>query len=132
LRSIRTNHNANLKNLQAKYIEEKEREEKMEEEDRLRMKAMREGKEDVQTTGVVRVVKREKNLEEDFAAAEAVKAVSNSRKIEDLGLSARVEKALHEVGIDTVEDLSGKNKEDLMGLKGIGEKAVEEILKSIK
>ncbi|MDX9739106.1 MAG: 30S ribosomal protein S2 [Candidatus Dojkabacteria bacterium] len=132
LRALRTNHNATLKNLEEKHIEEKEREEKMEEEDRLRMKAMREGKADVQTTGVVRVVKREKNLDEEYAAAEAVKAVSNSRKIEDLGLSARIEKALHEAGLHTVEDLPGKNKEELQAIKGIGEKAVEEILKAIK
>jgi len=132
LRSLRINHEANLRNLQTRYIEEKERQEKMEEEERLRMKAMREGKTDVQTTGVVRVVKKEKNIEEEFAAAEAVKAESNSRKIEDLGLSVRIEKALKESGIETVEDLSGKTKEDLKDIKGVGEKAVEEILKAIK
>ncbi|PKN03055.1 30S ribosomal protein S2 [Candidatus Dojkabacteria bacterium HGW-Dojkabacteria-1] len=132
LRALRTNHEANLRNLQTRYIEEKERQEKMEEEERLRMKAMREGKTDVQTSGVVRVVKREKNIEEEIAAAEAVKAESNSRKIEDLGLSVRIEKALKESGIETVEDLAGKTKDDLKGIKGVGEKAVEEILKAIK
>jgi small subunit ribosomal protein S2 len=132
LRALRTNHDANLKNLKAKYLEERERQEKMEEEDRLRMKAMREGKTDVQTSGVVRVVKREKNIEEEYAAAEAVKAESNSRKISDLGVSARVEKALGEAGITTVENLSGKSKDELISIKGIGEKAAEEILKSIK
>lgn len=132
LRALRINHDANLKNLKAKYLEEKERQERMEEEDRLRMKAMREGKTDVQTSGVVRVVKREKNIEEEYAAAEAAKAESNSRKISDLGVSTRVEKALNEAGITTVEDLSGKSKEELINIKGIGEKAAEEILKAIK
>lgn len=132
LRALRVNHEANLKNLKAKYLDEKERQEKMEEEERLRMKAMREGKTDVQTTGVVRVVKKEKNIEEEYAAAEAVKAESNSRKIEDLGLSARVEKALISSGVQTVEDLTGKTKDDLISIKGIGEKAAEEILKAIK
>ena len=132
LRSLRVNHEANLKNLKAKYLDEKERQEKMEEEERLRMKAMREGKTDVQTTGVVRVVKKEKNIEEEFAAAEAAKAESNSRKIQDLGLSARVEKALLSAGVETVENLTGKTKEDLISIKGIGEKAAEEILKAIK
>lgn len=132
LRSIRVNHDANLKNLKTRYIDEKERQEKMEEEERLRMKAMRDGKADVQTTGVVRVVKKEKNIEEEYAAAEAVKAESNSRRIEDLGLSARVEKSLLGAGIETVESLAGKSKEDLTSIKGIGEKAAEEILKAIK
>ncbi len=104
----------------------------MEEEERLRMKAMREGKAEVQTTGVVRVVKKEKNIEDEYAAAEAVKAEANSRRIEDLGLSARVEKSLLSSGIETVESLAGKTKEDLTSIKGIGEKAAEEILKAIK
>jgi small subunit ribosomal protein S2 len=132
LSALRKNHDANLQNLKQNFLEEKERQEKMEEEDRLRMKAMREGKAETQSTGVVRVVKKEKNIDEDYAAAEAVKAESNSRKIEDLGLSVRIEKALKEEGYSKVEDLSGKNKEELVGIKGIGEKAAEEILKSIK
>jgi small subunit ribosomal protein S2 len=130
--SLRKNHDANLENLNRKYVEERDRREKMEEEDRLRMKAMREGKEDVPTTGVVRVVKKEKNIDEDYAAAEAVKAQANSRKIEDLGLSARIEKSLKNGGFSKVEDISGKNKEELVSIKGIGDKAAEEILKSIK
>ncbi|MGI6423424.1 MAG: 30S ribosomal protein S2 [Candidatus Dojkabacteria bacterium] len=132
LRALRKNHEANLANLRAKYLEEKEREEKMEEEERLRMKAMREGKTYVQTSGVVRVVKKEKNMEEEYAAAEAVKAEISSKKIEELGLSARVEKALVEGGISKVEDLLGKDKEELLSIKGIGPKAAEEILKAIK
>ena len=130
--SLRKNHTANLENLRLRYEQEKERQEKMEEDEKLRMKAMREGKLTTQTTGVVRVLKKEKNIEEDFAAAEAVKAEVSSKKIGDLGLSARVEKALKDAGINTVDDIAGKNKEELLSIKGIGEKAVEEILKAIK
>ena len=130
--SLRKNHSANLENLKLKYIQEKERREKMEEDERLRMKAMREGKVTSQTTGVVRVLKKEKNIEEEFAAAEAVKAETNSKRIEDLGLSVKVEKALKEAGLNTVDDIMGKDKEVLLGIKGIGEKTVEEILKAIK
>ena len=133
LSALRKNHNANLENMKTKYMEERERQEKMEEEDRLRMKALREGKtSSTSTTGVVRVLKKEKNLEEDYAAAEAVKAESNSRQVEDLGLSARIEKALKEAGLNTVDDISGKEKEELLAIKGVGEKAVEDILKAIK
>jgi small subunit ribosomal protein S2 len=132
LASLRKNHEATLASLEQKFLSERERQEKMEEEDRLRMKAMREGRADVQTSGVVRVVKREKNLDEDYAAAEAVKAQVNSRKIEDLGLSARIEKALKEAGISTVEDLSGRSREDLISIKGVGEKAADDIVKSLK
>ncbi len=130
--ALRKNHNANLESMKMRSAQEKERQEKMEEDERLRMKAMREGKATVATTGVVRVLKREKNLDEEFAAAEAVKAEVNSKKIEDLGLSVRIEKALLESGLTTVDDLAGKSKEDLLTIKGVGERAVEEILKAIK
>ncbi len=130
--ALRKNHSANLENMKMRFAQEKERQEKMEEDERLRMKAMREGKATVATTGVVRVLKKEKNLDEDFAAAEAVKAEVNSKKIEDLGLSARIEKALKTAGLSTLDDLVGKTKEELLALEGIGEKAVEEILKAIK
>ncbi len=130
--ALRKNHNANLESMRMRFAQEKERQEKMEEDERLRMKAMREGKATIATTGVVRVLKKEKNLDEDFAAAEAVKAEVNSKKIEDLGLSARIEKALKTGGLSTLDDLVGKTKEELLALEGIGEKAVEEILKAIK
>lgn len=130
--ALRKNHNANLESMRMRSAQERDRQEKMEEDERLRMKAMREGKVTVATTGVVRVLKKEKNLEEDYAAAEAVKAEANSKKIEDLGLSARIEKALKEQGLSTVDDLAGKSKEDLLSIKGVGEKAVEDILKAIK
>lgn len=130
--ALRKNYYANLEGMKMRFAQEKERQEKMEEDERLRMKAMREGKATVATTGVVRVLKKEKNLDEDFAAAEAVKAEVNSKKIEDLGLSARIEKALKTAGLSTLDDLVGKTKEELLALGGIGEKAVEEILKAIK
>lgn len=130
--ALRKNHEANLESMKLRFEQEREREEKMEEEERLRMKAMREGKVSTATTGVVRVLKKEKNLDEDFAAAEAVKAENNSKKIEDLGLSARIEKALKDAGLNTVDDLAGKSKDELLAVNGVGEKAVEEILKAIK
>lgn len=132
LKALRKNHYANLESLKSKYESEKERREKMEEEDRLRMKALREGKVSATATGVVRVLKKEKNLDEDYAAAQAVKQQSDSKKIEDLGLSVRVEKALKNENILTLEELKSKSKEELLQVSGIGEKAVEEILKNIK
>ena len=130
--ALRKNHKANLESMRVRFTQEKERQEKMEADERLRMKAMREGKATVATTGVVRVLKKEKNLDEEYAAAEAVKAEVNSKKIEDIGLSARIEKALNVAGFKTLDDLVGKSKEELLEIDGIGEKAVEEILKSIK
>lgn len=128
--SLRKNHEAELEMLNRQYVEQKERETKMEEEDRERMKALREGK-IAETKGtVVRVVK--KDISAEIAAAEEAKKEADSKSIEDLGLSLRIVKALKESGIKNVSDLSGKTKEDLMELKGIGEKAAVDILKSLK
>jgi DNA-directed RNA polymerase alpha subunit len=94
---------------------------------------MREGKVTKEgSTGVVRVVKKEKNIEDDIKAAEAVKAQKDATKIEELELSTRTENALKDAGIKNVEGLSGKKKDDLKEIKGIGEKSAEEILDAIK
>lgn len=131
--ALRKNHRANLKRLREEFLAEEERQARMEEQERLRMKAMREGGEIKQgSTGVVRVVKKEKNIEDDIKAAEAVKAQKDATSIEELKLSTRTENALKDSGIKNVEGLSGKNKEDLKEIKGIGEKSAEEILEAIK
>jgi small subunit ribosomal protein S2 len=131
--ALRKNHKANLARLKEEYLAEEERRSRMEEQERLRMKAMREGKVIAEgSTGVVRVVKREKNIEDDIKAAEAVKAQKDATSIEELKLSTRTENALKDAGIKNVEGLSGKNKEDLQQIKGIGEKSAEEILDAIK
>jgi small subunit ribosomal protein S2 len=126
--ALRNTHRATLEKLKSDYVRETERKAKMEEDERRRMKEMREGKSS--DTGVVRVVKKEKNIEADIVAAEEVK--KNSVSISDLGLSARIEKALLAAGIEKMEDLKEKKKEELLKISGIGEKAAEEILKVVK
>ncbi len=128
--ALRKNHEANLAMYSKQYADEKARQAKMEEEDRERMKALREGKVAETKGTVVRVVK--KDISAEIAAAEEVKKQADSKSIEDLGLSARTVKALNEGGIKTVSDLSGKTKGDLVEIKGIGEKAAADILKALK
>ena len=94
------------------------------------MKALRQGNIAQSKGTVVRVVK--KDITADIVAAEEAKKEADSRQIEDLGLSARVLKALQEGGIKTISDLSGKSEKDLEDIKGIGEKAAKEILKSLR
>lgn len=128
--ALRNSQKATLEMLNRQYLEQKERKAKMEAEDRERMKALREGKVAETKGTVVRVVK--KDISAEIEAAEEAKKKSDSKSIEDLGLSARVVKALEEENIKNVSDLSGKTKEDLMEIKGIGEKAALDILKSLK
>jgi len=128
VKALRNTHEATLAKLKSTYEKEVERKAKMEEDERNRMKALREGK--AVEKGVVRVVKKEKNIEADIEAAEEVK--NNSKDIVELGFTARTEKALMEAGLKKVEDLKGKNEKELLEIKGIGAKAVEEILKAVK
>lgn len=126
--ALRNTHKATLAKLRDTYEKEVERKTKMEEDERKRLKDLREGK--AVDKGVVRVVKKEKNIEADTVAAEEVK--QNSKDIKELGFSTRTEKALIESGLKKLEELKGKTKEQLLEINGIGEKAVDEILKAIK
>ena len=129
--SLRRDHQAKLERIAREYKEEKERREKMEEQERERMKALREGKIKAESVGsVVRVVKKEKDIDAEIKAAEEEKEGSIS--IEDLGLTSRTVKSLKDSKISTVKDLKGMTEEDLLGIRGIGAKAVEEIQKAIK
>ena len=129
--SLRNNHYAQLDSMAKAYREEKERKEKMAELERMRLKALRDGDTTkTQTGSVVRVVKKQQNIEADVEAAEKVK--EESKSILDLGLSARTENALKEAGIETVKDLESKSEEELLDIKGVGAKAVEDIQKAIK
>ncbi|MBU1119705.1 30S ribosomal protein S2 [Patescibacteria group bacterium] len=128
--ALRNSQKATLETLARQYAEQKERETRMEAEDRERMKSLREGKIAESKGTVVRVVK--KDISGEIAAAEEAKKMVDSKSVEDLGLSVRIVKALADSGIKNVSDLSGKTKEDLVEIKGVGEKAAVDILKSLK
>jgi small subunit ribosomal protein S2 len=129
--SLRRDHEAKLERIKREYEEEKARKEKMEEEERKRMKALREGKISVKEAGsVVRVVKKEKDIEADVKAAEEVK--KSTKDIAELELSTRTENALKDAKVKTVSDLKEMSKEEMKEIKGIGPKSVKEIQKAIK
>ncbi len=131
--SLRRDHEARLERLHREYLEERERKQKMEEDDRERMKALREGK--VKTDkefSVVRIVKKEKNIDAEIEAAEKAKAKEDEKSIEELNLSSRIVKSLMEAGISNVRMLKNMGREEIKSIKGIGEKALEEIEKAIK
>ena len=61
-------------------------------------------------------------IEEDSRSEDPLKI-----RVEDLGLSARTQNALSASGIRTVGGLVKKTREDLLGLSGVGSKAIDEI-----
>ena len=130
--TLRTENSAMLAKLEVVAAEEKERKAKMEAEDRERMKALREGKVGVGSGSVVRVVKKEKDIDAEIKQAEEVKKEEDKKSMEDLGLSARIIKALESNGVKSVVELKKMSKDELLTLKGIGEKAVKDIQKAIK
>jgi len=131
--SLRRDNEALLAKLEKEANEEKERIAKMEEEERERMKALREGKIiSSSSASVVRVVKKEKDIDAEIKKAEEVKDREDKKEMDDLGLSARIVKLLNEAGLKSVPALKKLSKEELLAIKGIGEKAAADILKAIK
>jgi small subunit ribosomal protein S2 len=131
--SLRRDNEAMLAKLAKDTQEERERQAKMEEEDRERMKALREGKVSASASAsVIRVVKKEKDIDAEIKKAEEVKEKEDKKGMDDLGLSARIVKALGEAGIKSVSALKKMSKDELLEIKGIGEKAVKDIQKAIK
>ena len=53
------------------------------------------------------------------------------QRLGDLGLSTRTRNALEKAGIKDVAELRRMSREDLLEIKGIGEKAAEEIQKAV-
>ena len=130
--TLRTENSAMLSRLQVESGEAKERQERMEAEDRERMKALREGKVSESSGSVVRVVKKEKDIASEIEKAEQVKKEVDEKSMASLGLSARIVKVLAENGVSSVVSLAKLSREELLELKGIGEKAVEDIQKALK
>ena len=131
--SLRRDNEAMLAKLAKDAQEERERQAKMEAEDRERMKALREGKVSASASAsVIRVVKKEKDIDAEIKKAEEVKEKEDKKGMDDLGLSARIVKALGEAGIKSVSALKKMSKDELLEIKGIGEKAVKDIQKAIK
>ena len=52
--------------------------------------------------------------------------------IEELDLSVRSFNCLKRAGINTVEDLIGKSEEDMMKVRNLGRKSLEEVLAKLK
>ena len=114
---LRKNYEAELSAKRREYQNKIEREEALRQQEQQRMKRLKFGEEKV-------TVEEEKKSKE--------KEKPQGRSIQDLGLATRIENALQEAGINTVDALESKSKEDLMEIKGLGEKAVEEIISKVK
>jgi len=60
-----------------------------------------------------------------------MKAKMLEMAIEELDLSVRSYNCLKRAGINTVEDLAGKTEEDMMKVRNLGRKSLEEVLKKM-
>jgi DNA-directed RNA polymerase alpha subunit len=106
---LRKAYYAKLDSIKAAYDNEIEKTKAMEEEERLRTRRLRIGSE-----SEARVSKKE--LSEDIL---------------NLGLGTRIEKALLEADVTTLDDLKKMAKSEISAIKGLGAKAVEDITKSL-
>lgn len=67
-------------------------------------------------------------------ASKAKKSASefdDNSNLEDLGISTRVLNSLKKAGIETVGDMRSKDREELLNVKNLGEKSLDEVLKKI-
>lgn len=140
LKALRKNYDAKLLATEATFNAEQERLVAMEEQEKARMKAMRDGK----IAKTVRVVEKKKTLKIEKKADKVAKAAKSEKKavkvtkkapgasLDTLGLPTRTTNALTVAGIKTSADLTGAKKEDLVAMKGIGDKAADDILKAVK
>lgn len=76
-------------------------------------------------------MKDKRSKSKETAEAKTKEAAKAAGGIEELGLSARAGNALKDAGIDA-KQLKEMSKEELIEIKGIGEKAAETILKKLK
>ncbi len=58
-------------------------------------------------------------------------AVADEASLEELNISTRVLNSLKKAGIETVGELRGKDREELLQIKNLGEKSLDEVLKKI-
>ena len=68
---------------------------------------------------------------EDKASDEATTGGPGSMSIEDLDLSVRSSNCLRRAGINTVEELCQKTEEDMMKVRNLGRKSLDEVKKKL-
>ncbi len=117
----RKNYQAQLDSMHKEYENRIAREKAMEEEEKQRVKRLKVGLE----------VSKEKESTSSLSSQEEEKTTASEESIKDLGLGTKIEKALTDAGITTSTQLKSKSKDELLKIKGVGEKAVETILSSL-
>ena len=58
-------------------------------------------------------------------------SVDDAASLEELNISTRVLNSLKKAGIETVGDLRAKDREELLQIKNLGEKSLDEVLKKV-
>lgn len=130
--ALRNSHSAKLLTMKAEYENKIELAKRMEEEERERMKRLRAGLE-IEAKELAKPKKSDSNVVRVVEESHSESGDENSVKnVEDLDLATRSKNALLAAGYIKVSDIKKLAKSELTSIKGIGEKAAEEILKLIK
>ena len=72
-----------------------------------------------------------KNTEIMIESKETVKEKVLEMTIEELDMSVRSFNCLKRAGIDTVEDLINKTEEDMIKVRNLGKKSLEEVIQKL-
>ena len=73
-----------------------------------------------------------KNTEIMIESKETVKEKVLEMTIEELDMSVRSFNCLKRAGIDTVEDLINKTEEDMIKVRNLGKKSLEEVIQKLQ
>jgi small subunit ribosomal protein S2 len=130
---LRNSHQAQLAKMRKEYAAKVELARRMEEEDRERMRKLRAG-EDVSVVREVKVKEKGESTVVRVATQEKKVVKEEVKKeimISDTEISARAKKALDEAGFKKVSEVKKMSKGDLTDIKGIGDKAADEIIDTL-
>ncbi len=119
----------------AEKIDKKETEKSEEEKEEKSEKAEKEkdAKEEPEKKDNTKKEVKEENKKEEEKPKENKKEEKEEKKeLDSLNLTTRITNALKDAGIDTVEKLRKKSKEELAEIDGLGEKSIEKIIEELK
>jgi DNA-directed RNA polymerase subunit alpha len=64
-------------------------------------------------------------------AKKSADGITESTNLDEIGISTRVLNSLKRAGIETVGDLRSKDREELLAIKNLGEKSLDEVLEKV-
>ena len=126
LRALRTNYYAELDARRNEALKKKATVQAMKEEEMNRIKRLKEQANKLNLTNTAGKAVNKSEVKKTKTSS------TEGESIDNLNISATLKKHLVDAGFDSVAKIKNASKSDLLAIKGVGPKAVESILESVK